>query len=113
LTRVRRRHRIEKLSNAATSLSAAGVVLREMLLDPASGITLRRTGALLAVISFITILESEHRSGTFTRLCALNALISMGFAVLLREPPLGAKLNRWDEALVFAVLWLGTGALLS
>jgi hypothetical protein len=84
-----------------------GEAVREILSDPLSNLTLRRAAALLVAILLFALLASENRADTFARLCALNAFISMAFALLLREPALGAKLNRWDEALVFGALWIG------
>ena len=73
---------------------------------------MRRFAALLLAIALLALLTSkENFIGTFAGLCGLNVVISIGGALLYREPALKAKLNRWDEALAFACISLGAAAL--
>jgi hypothetical protein len=85
-------------------------MLKEILSDPVSGTSLRRSSAMLVMISLVALLASRDQIGIFARLCAFNAFVNLGLAAFFREPAFGAKLNRWDEVLAFAALFLGARA---
>ena len=78
-------------------------------LDPSVALVSKRFLVRLAIILTFAALPMAGGIGfrrMFIALTGINAVVCAIWALLRREPPNGAGLTHWDEALVMTSFWL-------